>query len=51
MSGREVDVHLVLQLGSLRMAMFLDKVTFASALKWGFFQYVVARKRRYYSAV
>jgi ubiquinone/menaquinone biosynthesis C-methylase UbiE len=47
----EFRTFLVLPLGSLRMAMFLDKVTFASVLKWGFFQYVVARKRRYYSAV
>jgi ubiquinone/menaquinone biosynthesis C-methylase UbiE len=42
----EFRTFLVLPLGSLRMAKFLDKVTFASAFKWGFFQYVVARKRR-----
>ena len=41
----ELRTFLVLPLGALRMAMFLDKVTCASALKWGFFQYVVARKR------
>jgi ubiquinone/menaquinone biosynthesis C-methylase UbiE len=43
----EFRTFLVLPVGSWRMAMFLDKVTFAAALKWGFFQYVVARKRRY----
>ena len=41
----EFRTFLVLPAASLRMASLIDKVTFASALKWGFFQYVVAQKR------
>lgn len=42
----EHGTFLVLPVGPPRLAGLVDKVTFCSAFGWGFFQYLVAKKRR-----